>query len=376
MRAFAAALLTFAILATFAEGGTNVFQQSNEQKGRSLSQVVVASNATPFRFTYPAHFPRPSLPLDNPLTEEGVALGQELFHDKRLSGNGTQACASCHQAAHGFAEPRAVSVGAEGTLGTRNSMPLMNLAWKAKFFWDGRAAPLRTQVLMPIEDPAEMNAKLGDVLARLKAGEYAPKFRAAFGTPEISADRLARALEQFLLTLVAGNAKFDQVIRGGAKLTDEEQRGFELFHTEYDPRRGQFGADCFHCHGGPLFQNVDFANNGVEGGPGRASITAQTADEGRFAVPSLRNVTRTAPYMHDGRFATLEQVIRFYDHGVRPRRNLDPNLLKHLPRGLQLSQDDQRALLSFLKTLEEPEISEKPDVDVSAIAAEGKQNQR
>lgn len=351
---------------------------------------LISSNATPYRLTLPRFFPQPSLPQDNPLTEEGVRLGRELFHDPRLSINNQQSCASCHQTEAALAHAgKRFSLGAEGQVGTRNTMPLFNLAWRSSFFWDGRAPTLRDQVLQPIENPDEMHETLDRVVAKLEStgvstdrlawsawavGEtnhgsdtvmagtsqdYPSLFAQAFGSPAITADRVARALEQFLLTLTAHRSKFDLVVTGRAKLTDEEQRGFELFHTEYDPRRGQFGADCFHCHGGPLFQSQGFANNGLDAAPrdsGRFRVTRRPGDNGKFAVPSLRNIARTAPYMHDGRFATLEEVIEHYTTGVKRSPTLDPNLAKHPRGGVPLTQADQRALAAFLRTLtDEPQ---------------------
>jgi cytochrome c peroxidase len=143
-------------------------------------------------------------------------------------------------------------------------------------------------------------------------------------------------------------------MKGEAQLTEEEKRGFELFMTEYDPRRSQFGADCFHCHGGPLFQSQTFANNGLDGAfkdPGRAKITGNAADQGKFATPSLRNVALTAPYMHDGRFKTLEEVIDHYSTGVKRSATLDPNLAKHPEGGIRLSSQDKSALVAFLRAL-------------------------
>jgi cytochrome c peroxidase len=186
------------------------------------------------------------------------------------------------------------------------------------------------------------------------AAPYQLLFVRAFGSPEITADRIARALEQFLLTQVSHDAKFDRVLRGEATFTSEEQRGFELFHIEYDPRSEQFGADCFHCHGGPLFQNAAFANNGLDAkftDIGRYNATRKDGDKGKFAVPSLRNVEVTAPYMHDGRFATLEEVVEHYSDDVKRSATLDPNIAKHPDGGLHLSREDKRALVAFLKTL-------------------------
>ena len=335
---------------------------------------LVAATARPYRFTYPADFPQPALPLDNPLTEEGVALGRALFTDPRLSRNNVQSCASCHDLQAAGSHPgQRFSMGVDGAAGPRNAMPLFNLAWKNSFFWDGRAPSLRAQVLEPIQNPVEMHETLSNVVMKLQSSvsiaaaavDYPALFARAFGTPEISADRLARALEQFLLTRVSGDSKFDRALRGEAELNEAEKRGFELFVTEYDPRRGQFGADCFHCHGGPLFANVPFTNNGLDREShdlGRYLVTRREGDQGRFSVPSLRNVALTAPYMHDGRFKTLAQVVEHYSSGVQRGATLDPNLAKHPKGGLGLSGPDKEALVAFLNTLTEESLG-KPDVD-------------
>ncbi len=317
--------------------------------------VEMAADATPYRFTISAFFPRPALPADNPLTEEGVALGRRLFFEPRLSINNSQSCSSCHNPSAAFADRSNVSSGAEGRHGSRNAMSLFNLAWKSSFFWDGRAASLREQVLQPIQNPIEMHETLTNIAAKLNADQdYPTLFARAFGHPEITPDRLARALEQFLLAQVSFDSKFDRVITGTARFTTDEQRGFELFHTEYDPIHGQFGADCFHCHGGPLFQSQTFANNGLDtvfADPGRSAITGRAGDLGKFAVPSLRNVELTAPYMHDGRFKTLEEAVAHYCVGMNRSSTLDPNLAKHPDGGVPLNAADQRALVAFLKTL-------------------------
>lgn len=319
-------------------------------------KFLMAKNATPYRFTFARQFPPPPLPRDNPLTEEGVELGHRLFEDTRLSINGAQSCATCHQAAAAFTDAgRALSAGAEGPLGTRNAIPLFNLAWKRSFFWDGRAASLREQVLMPIQNPMEMHSRLTTVVGQLAAtADYPPLFAKAFGSTEINADRLARALEQFLLSVVSYQSKFDRAMQGREQLTEQERRGFELFITEYDPRVGLYGADCFHCHGGPFFTNHRFANNGLDlqaCDPGLEAVTGRKQDHGRFAVPSLRNVAVTGPYMHDGRFKTLEEVIEHYRTGVKRTATLDPNLARQPEGGIPLSEADKKALVAFLKTL-------------------------
>ena len=327
------------------------------------SHLEISPDATPYRLAISRFFPRPDLPRDNPLTDQGVALGRRLFNDPRLSLNNSESCASCHHADHAFSDTNALSLGAEGEFGTRNAMPLLNLAWKSSFFWDGRADTIREQVLQPIQNPLEMHASLSNVVAKLAADSlYPAQFAAAFGCTEITADHVTRALEQFLLAQVSFNSKFDHVIIGETNLTAEEQRGFELFQTEYDPRRGQYGADCFHCHGGPLFQSQSFANNGLDADfkdPGRSAVTGREGDRSKFAVPSLRNVELTAPYMHDGRFATLEEVVQHYCTGVQRSATLDPNLAKHPDGGVPLSAADQRALVAFLKTLTDESLRPK-----------------
>lgn len=329
--------------------------RTREGNGTGVARTEIGPNATPYPLSFAAYFPRPDLPRDNPLTEEGVELGRRLFFDPRLSVNNSQSCASCHRPNAAFTDGKAVAVGAEEQAGRRNSMALFNLAWKSSFFWDGRAPSLREQVLQPIQNPIEMHESLTNVVAKLnKDEEYQAQFNRAFGTPNITPDRLARALEQFLLTQVACDSKFDHVLRGEATFTVEEQRGFELFHTEYDPRHEQFGADCFHCHGGPLFQSQNFANNGLDAeftDSGRKLVTGREGDRGRFAVPSLRNVEVTGPYMHDGRFKTLEEVVEHYCTGLKRSATLDANLAKHPDGGVPLNGADKKALVAFLRTL-------------------------
>ncbi len=311
---------------------------------------------TPWRFQISATFPMPDLPRDNPLTVERVTLGNKLFFDRRLSINNRQSCADCHEPDNGFTDGRRTARGAEGKLGPRNTMPLFNLAWKSEFFWDGRAQSLRQQVLQPMQNPLEMHENLTNLVTRLAHAHdnYPALFKAAFGSTEITAEKIALALENYLLTLTSFDSKFDRVLAGREKFTPQEQRGFELFSTEYDPRRGQFGADCFHCHGGPLFQSQSFANNGLDStfsDPGRERVTGKSSDLGKFAVPSLRNVALTAPYMHDGRFQTLDEVVEHYCTGVKRSATLDPNLARHPDGGVPLSAEDKADLVAFLKTL-------------------------
>lgn len=302
-----------------------------------------------------SHFPAPALPADNPLIAERVALGRALFRENALSRDGTLSCASCHLSTAALSDPRPFSLGIEGRTGTRNAMPLFNLAWKKSFFWDGRATSLRSQVLMPITDHQEMDESIDRVVEKLKAKDHYPKaFKESFGSPDITADRIGLSLENFLLTLTSDDSKFDQAQRGEVQLTADEQRGFELFMMEREPRMGVFGADCFHCHGGALFTDHQFRNNGLplsDRDPGRFGLTKISIDRGAFATPSLRNIALTAPYMHDGRFQTLEQVVDHYSEGVQRTDTLDPNLAKHPNGGLHLAPEEKKAVIAFLKTL-------------------------
>ena len=318
--------------------------------------LYLPARCTPFEFQLSATFPIPDLPRDNPLMVERVELGKKLFFDKTMSLNEAQSCADCHAPEKAFTDGRKTARGAEGEFGPRNAMPLINLAWKKEFFWDGRAKSLREQVLQPITNAIEMHQSLTNLPEKLARRDenYPRLFTAAFGSPEITAEKISLALENYLLTLTSFNAKFDRVLRGDEKFTAAEQRGFELFSTEYDPRRGQFGADCFHCHGGSLFQSQAFANNGSDGALkdiGREKVTGKASDRGKFSVPSLRNVALTAPYMHDGRFRTLEDVVEHYATGIARSATLDPNLAKHPDGGVPLSAADKRALVAFLRTL-------------------------
>jgi len=317
--------------------------------------IELPEKYTPFRFQMAPTFPMPDLPMDNPLIEERVSLGEKLFQEPAFSKDNSISCLACHDPEKGFSDPRRFSIGIHGDPSTRNSMTLWNLAWKKDFFWDGRATSLRQQVLLPVQDHDEMDESLEQVAKKLASNpSYPPLFNKAFGSTKIDADRISLALEQFILSLTSYRSKFDLAMAGLTQLTPEEQRGFELFMTEFEPRMGQRGADCFHCHGGALFTDSQFHNNGLDlssADPGRAKITGRDSDHGKFSTPTLRNVALTAPYMHDGRFKTLEEVIDHYSSGVQRSPTLDPNLAKHPIDGIGLTSADKKALVAFLKTL-------------------------
>lgn len=327
--------------------------QASEQP--KLKPLYLPKKFTPFKFTMGAQFPMPTLPNDNPLIEERVQLGTLLFHETALSRDNTISCASCHDQSAALTDPRRFSIGVAGGIGNRNAMPLFNLAWKQAFFWDGRAPSLRAQALMPITDHLEMDESLDQVAKKLSAIEtYADAFERAFGSPEITAEKIGLAVENFLLTITSHDSKFDRATRGEETLSDEEKRGFELFMTEREPRMGSMGGDCFHCHGGALFTDHQFRNNGLAISTedlGRYKVTKASIDRGAFSTPSLRNIAITAPYMHDGRFGSLEEVLDHYSEGVQRTETLDPNLAKHPNGGLHLTKDEKKDLISFLKTL-------------------------
>jgi cytochrome c peroxidase len=336
------------------------------QPNRMTPEIVSAppSGTTPLSLAVSERLPKIKLPPDNPLSVEGVALGRRLFHEVMLSRSNSQSCASCHDPALAFTDGRRRSIGESGQPGRRNAMSLMNLAWAKEFFWDGRAQSLREQVLVPIQDAHEMNETLPRIVAKLTAtSDYPAQFQTAFGSAGITSNRVALALEQFLLTLVSQESRFDRAARKLGTLTAQEQRGLQLFVMEHDPARGLRGADCFHCHGGNLFTSQQFLNNGLAeraGDLGRMEVTKAAADRGKFKVPTLRNVALTAPYMHDGRFATLEEVIAHYNGPLHRSPTLDPNLAKHPESGLGLSAADQAALVAFLKTLTDETFLPRP----------------
>ena len=328
-----------------------------EEKKKLVKPLYLPEKFTPYRFKMSKRFPMPDLPRDNPLTEERVKLGDLLFHDASMSIDNNISCAACHVDENAFSDPRKLSLGWNGERTLRNSMPLFNLAWKKQFFWDGRAGSLREQVLMPIQDPVEMHQNLKFLPRKLARNrDYPPLFKEAFGSPEITTEKIALALENFLLTMTSYDSKFDRAMTGEVELTKEEQRGFEVFFTEWEPRLGKRGGDCFHCHGGPFFSDFEFHDIGLFDAKDRglARVTKKETDRGKFVTPSLRNVALTAPYMHDGRFKTLEEVVDHYDlHKIRSA-NLDPNLAKHSRDGMGLTAEDKKAIVAFLKTLTDP----------------------
>ena len=319
-------------------------------------------DVTPYAFEKPFLFPEMLIPPDNPLTMEGVALGRKLFYDKRLSANNTLSCAGCHHQENAFSDPRRFSVGVDGIEGNRQSMSLVNIGYARFYFWDGRSATLEDQILEPVPNPIEMHQEWKDAVFKLQLDEqYPSEFEVAFGSRTIDSVLVSKAIAQFLRTIISSNSKFDRYRRGEVQLTSEEFRGLNLFLTEGgDPNEvqgGQNGADCFHCHGigGLQFSDYRLHNNGLDSvftDLGAGGVTGQPKDMGRFKTPTLRNLSFTAPYMHDGRFQTLEEVIEHYNSGGHASSTVDP-FMKYTSGGLKLPEEDKQSLIAFLKTLDD-----------------------
>ncbi|MFP6904290.1 MAG: cytochrome c peroxidase [Verrucomicrobiota bacterium] len=307
-----------------------------------------------FHLLHGGSLPPPPLPADNLPSTVGIKLGHKLFYDQILSRGNFLACANCHMQEYAFADPRMMSVGVHGDLTARTSMPLFNLAYATQFFWDGRAPSLRAQALIPIEHKTEMDERLDNVIRKLnRRSPYPELFAAAFGEGGITPERLGLALEQFMLTLVSDQAKYDQVQDGSARFSAPEQRGHDLFFAEKIPGQPGSGTSCTRCHKPPHFTTHGFANNGIDPAhtdPGLEKVSRRKADRGKFKIPSLRNIGVTKHYMHNSRFETLQEVVEYYNSGVRPGPHLDPRMAV-FEEGLGLSKQQQADLVGFLHSL-------------------------
>ncbi len=302
----------------------------------------------------PVNFPEWTDDPDNPLTQEGIALGRLLFYDKRLSGNNQISCASCHHQELAFSDGVALSkMGASGNVLHRNAPALMNMAWvNHGLFWDGGSANLESQALGPLTSADEMHQDLNELVRELSADpDYVRQFRLAFNA-DIKDATIIKALAQFQRTFVSGNSRYDKYKRkeAGGTLSDTEREGLTLVQEK-----------CQGCHKGELFTDNDYHNNGLDNDfsnnsfegifQGRSRVTFDLADLGKFKTPTLRNSMLTAPYMHDGRFNTLEQVLDHYSTGVKNSTTLDPVLRQQGSPGIVLSQGDKLKIIAFIKTL-------------------------
>ena len=317
--------------------------------GCSKNEVIKEEVESFLGFKKPENFPEPAYNFAaNPITKSGFELGRALFYEPRFSRDNSISCGSCHIQSAAFTHHgHDVSHGVEDRLGKRNSPPIMNLAWRKTFMWDGGVFDLDLQPIAPITAHEEMDETLERVLVKLKAmPKYTDLFKSAFGTSEITTARTMKALSQFMLMCISSNSKYDKVMRGEDKqgFTEEENKGFILFKQH-----------CASCHKAPLFTDESFRNNGIGVGVvddlGRYEITSNDADRYKFKVPSLRNLQYTAPYIHDGRFYTLKGVLDHYASDVKQTPNLDPLLQQNGRLGIQLSEADKTYLLAFLNTL-------------------------
>ncbi len=314
-------------------------------------------NPTPVMLQGPAGFPQMVIPADNPTTMQGIELGKRLFYDPILSADFTMSCSSCHLPKGNFTDNLSLSTGVDQIAGRRSSMSLVDIGFADQgLFWDGRSMTLEDQALVPVEDSIELHNTWPEVVDRLKDHDLYPElFRRAFGIEkkeEITKELAAKAIAQFERSLISsGNSKYDRFFREEIKLSDEEFLGFVLFF-DLDP--GITDAECGHCHNAPLFTTHQYFNNGIEQVPdlnsfpdqGRGAVSKVEFDNGRFRVPTLRNIEFSAPYMHDGRFQTLEEVVDHYNSGGHFQVNKDP-----LIRPLGLLDYEKEALISFIKTL-------------------------
>lgn len=306
----------------------------------------------PIYLKTPKGWPKPHYDFSqNPLTEEGFELGRKLFYDPILSRDNTISCATCHLQATGFTHvDHELSHGIDDKIGTRNAMALINLAWNKNFLWDGGVNHLDMQPLNPIQSPAEMDESLAHVVEKLQQTQKYPQlFEKAFGTQKITGQLTLKALSQFMLLLQSANAKYDRVMQGRENFSQGEQKGYELFKQH-----------CAACHKEPLFADDRFESNGLDLDEdlkdiGRMKITGKKEDSLRFRIPTLRNIQFTFPYMHDGRFKNLTEVINHYN-------SLPSN--KHVPKELrlpmQLTDHDRADLIAFLKTLTDQEFLFNP----------------
>ncbi len=323
--------------------------------------LVSTSGPVPYTIPIPKGFSSDPADMnqrpDNPVTVEGVALGRMLFYEKKLSGNNTQSCGSCHKQEFAFTDGLAFGIGERGLATPRGTMPIFNLLWSKSFTWNGGMPNLEEQLVVPITNPIEMNQDLNLLVNELQTDpNYPYLFKKAFGTDSITIPLIQKAIAQFERSIVSGNSKYDRYLQRTASLTNDEFQGSLLFA---DMQKG----DCVHCHTiGGTFTNFDFKHNGLDTAitgstidVGRYPITKDGTDSMKFKTPSLRNIALTAPYMHDGRLKTLEEVIDFYDSGFHYNKNLDVNMAL-LPKK-RLTPLEKKQIVAFLKTLTDTDLT-------------------
>jgi cytochrome c peroxidase len=338
----------------------------------SCNKNQVDMSITPYELEIPSHFPAMPIPEDNPMSVEGVELGRRLFYDTRLSLDNSISCASCHNQQNGFSDPSQFSVGVNGAVGTRQSMSLVNLGWQSAYFWDGRSQTLEEQVLHPIRDPIEMNQSWDAAAQKLNAIEgYQNDFYRVFKVVDFDSSHISKAISQFMRTLISSQSKYDVMYKHRnslplntfeqnlyTQISNEEWGGMDLFFSLTN-------GDCLHCHDGPLMEVQGlFSNNGLDDNfpdIGRMKVTGNPNDKGKFKVPSLRNIEYTAPYMHDGRFSNLDEVINHYSFGIVESSTIDPMIEFAHQGGVQLDAQEHQLIKSFLKTFTDQNFLNNPD---------------
>jgi cytochrome c peroxidase len=323
-------------------------------------------NAQPkpqIRFEKPAHFPEPAYDLSsNPITQAGFELGRALFYEPMFSRDNTISCGSCHQQSAGFTHHgHALSHGIDDKIGFRNAQPVMNLAWGKSFMWDGGVINLDLFPPAPVANPVEMDESMANVLKKLRhSGRYLNLYNKAFGDTSISFARTVKAMSQFMLMCISAESPYDLWRLGKGTLSHEQQEGYELVKSK-----------CGICHSGELFTDESFRNNGLGDGRGRKdfgreSITLQATDKYKFKVPTLRNLGFTAPYMHDGRFLTLEAVLDHYIGGVKNTPNLDSALVQNGALGIAINPPEKQKIIAFLNSLNDENFRKKTELGEAA----------
>jgi cytochrome c peroxidase len=354
------ALLTlFFAFACEDDGGMVSGGIDDEQPGMTDREITGPANPTTYTLDLPAFMPGPLLPSNNPLTEEGIDLGRKLFYDPILSRDSSMSCSSCHLQELAFTDGLPASFGIRGQAGRRSAMSPVNMIFNPTgFLWDGRFEDLESQAIHPVQDFLELDADWEDIEQRLRDHPtYPTDFRAAFGiglASELTRDLAVKAIAQFERTLVSANSRYDQVVyQNDGFFTELEEEGKELFFIEFI-QQGALHPGCSHCHNAPNFGDNLFHNNGLDSVAnltdfvdlGRGGVNNNVFDNGKFRTTTLRNIALTAPYMHDGRFATLEEVLDHYASGGHGVENENPNIT-----GFELTERKKDALLAFLNTL-------------------------
>lgn len=336
----------------------------------AIAFMSFRARKTSLHFNVPVGWPKPVYDFrKNPLDKDKIALGRMLFYDPVLSKDSTISCNSCHAQFSAFTHvDHSLSHGINGRIGNRNSPVLVNLAWGNSFMWDGAVNHLDVQALAPMSNPLEMDEDIAHVVYKLQVGNRYPQlFYIAFADSTITGEHILKALSQFMLTLVSADSKYDKVKRGEASFTDAEAKGYTLFQK-----------NCSSCHTEPLFTNGEYENNGLMvdetlNDIGRMKITHHPVDSLKFKVPTLRNIQYSAPYMHDGRFKTLSQVLNNYIMGIQQSPTLNPILKK----GIYITTEQKAELIAFLYTLSDTAFIHDPAFSYpkdKLLLSEGKYN--